>query len=360
MPNVDVQNPRLPQFGQASGFDGGISADVYEQYAPQMVTTARQQADMGRGYQMRRDIFEEEQAQLDAKIAQSRRAEELRKAGRGKLDKKAEKARRMQAAGTGASIGGATPLGPLGAVIGGGIGYMFGNEGGYVPEIHPRSMLYKEYQQGGTVTGYKGEGKFGRRGLQNLRMRETDLNRLSDNVDKMGKYGFWDAAMDVGKGYSAGQDVVGSEGFSNLMTGLKDVKQYGLVDAVKHHAARTGGLGDFGNIMGMFGFDQDKFLTGAQDTFKENITRVGKQQNPWIEKEETQSLLDFLPKNTTSKVSDSFKHQQGKIGYNLINKSPVRDTVFGGSDFEKTFRNARKGGQKYFMYKGKKYNTELA
>ena len=78
---------------------------------------------------------------------------------------------------------------------------------------------------------------------------------------------------------------------------------------------------------------------------------------------ETQSSTDYsnvLKKGTTSKVSDSFKHQQGKIGYNLINKSPVRDTVFGGSDFEKTFRNARKGGQKYFMYKGKKYNTELA
>ena len=351
MANVDRQDPRLPQFGQASGFNGGISTDVYEQYAPQMATTAFQQADMSSEYGMRRDIFEEEERQLDAKIAQSKRAEALRQAGQDKLDKKAEKAERMERVGTYSAIGGATPLGPVGALLGAGIGW-FANEGGYVPEIHPRSMLYKEFQQGGTVTGYTGgEGKFGRRGLQNLQMREADLNRLAGNVDKMGKYGFWDAVMDVGKGYSAGKDIVGSEGFSDLMTGLKDVKQYGFMDAFKHHAARTGGLGDLGEVMGMFGFDQDKFLAGAEDTFKENITRVGKQQNPWIEKEETQSLLDFLPKNTTSIV---------KKPTDALTKSPVRGAVFGGSDFEKAFRNARRGGQKYFMYKGKKYNTELA
>ena len=349
MSNVDRQDPRLPQFGQASGFNGGISADVYEQYAPQMATTAFQQADMSSEYGMRRDIFEEEEKQLDAKIAQSRRADELRKAGQDKLDKQAEKARKMAAVGTGASIGGAILPG-VGHLVGAGIGW-FANEGGYVPEIHPRSMLYKEFQQGGTVTGYTGEGKFGKRGLQNLQMREADLNRLAGNVDKMGKYGFWDAVMDVGKGYSAGKDIVGSEGFSDLMTGLKDVKQYGFMDAFKHHAARTGGLGDLGEVMGMFGFDQDKFLAGAQDTFKENITRVGKQQNPWIEQEETQSLLDFLPKDTTSIV---------KKPTDALTKSPVRGAVFGGSDFGKAFRNARKGGQKYFMYKGKKYNTELA
>ena len=349
MANVDVQNPRLPQFGQASGFNGGISADVYEQYAPQMATTAFQQADMSSEYGMRRDIFEEEERQLDAKIAQSKRAEELRKAGQDKLDKKAEKSAKVQAAATGATVG--SSFGPIGTLVGGIGGWFVGNEGGYVPEIHPRSMLYKEFQQGGTVTGYTGEGKFGKRGLQNLQMREADLNRLAGNVDKMGKYGFWDAAMDVGKGYMGGKKIAGSEGFSDLMTGLKDVKQYGFMDAFKHHAARTGGLGDLGEVMGMFGFDQDKFLAGAQDTFKENITRVGKQQNPWIEKEETQSLLDFLPKNTTSIV---------KKPTDALTKTPVRGTVFGGSDFEKAFRNARKGGQKYFMYKGKKYNTELA
>ena len=204
MSNVDRQDPRLPQFGQASGFNGGISDDVFEQYAPQMATTAFQQADMARAYQMDRDIFEEEERQLDAKIAQRKRAEELRKAGQDKLDKKAEKAERMERVGTYSAIGGATPLGPVGALLGAGIGW-FANEGGYVPEIHPRSMLYKEFQQGGTVTGYTGEGKFGKRGLQNLQMREADINRLAGNVDKMGKYGFWDAAMDVGRGYMMGK-----------------------------------------------------------------------------------------------------------------------------------------------------------
>ena len=213
MANVDVQNPRLPQFGQASGFNGGISADVYEQYAPQMATTAFQQADMSSEYGMRRDIFEEEEKQLDAKIAQAKRAEELRKAGQDKLDKKAKTGRKVSAAATGATMG--AQLGSVvpgvgnvvGGVIGGLGGLIFGNEGGYVPEIHPRSMLYKEFQQGGTVTGYTGEGKFGKWGLQNLRMRETDINRLAGNVDKMGKYGFWDAAMDVGRGYMMGKTL---------------------------------------------------------------------------------------------------------------------------------------------------------
>ena len=92
MANVDVPNPRLPQFGQAAGLNGGISADVYEQFAPQMATTAFRQDDMVRSYQLDKDIFEEGQAQLDAKIAQSKRAEALRQAGQDKLDKKAEKA----------------------------------------------------------------------------------------------------------------------------------------------------------------------------------------------------------------------------------------------------------------------------
>ena len=165
---------------------------------------------MSSEYGMRRDIFEEEEKQLDAKIAQAKRAEELRKAGQDKLDKKAKTGRKVSAAATGATMG--AQLGSVvpgvgnvvGGVIGGLGGLIFGNEGGYVPEIHPRSMLYKEFQQGGTVTGYTGEGKFGKRGLQNLRMRETDINRLAGNVDKMGKYGFWDAAMDVGRGYMMG------------------------------------------------------------------------------------------------------------------------------------------------------------
>jgi len=348
MANVDVPNQRLPQFGQASGFDGGISSDVYEQYAPQLGTLEFQGDDMGRAYQMDRDIFEEEEAQLDARIAQSKQAEALRQKGIDKEKKKAEKSRKVAAAATGAKVGSA--FGPVGTLFGGIGGWLVGNEGGYVPEMHPRSMLYKEYQQGGTVTGYTGEGKFGRRGLQNLQMRQDDISRLSSNVDKMGKYGFWDAAMDVGKGYMSGKDIVGSEGFSDLMTGLKDVKQYGFMDAFKHHAARTGGLGDLGEVMGMFGFDQDKFLAGAQDTFKENITKVGKQQNPWIEKEETQSLLDFLPKNTTSIVKKST---------NTLNKSPVRDTVFGLSPFKKAFRDARRKGKNTFSFDGKQFSTDL-
>ena len=347
MPNVEVQNPRLPKFGQAVGPAGGISSDVFEMYAPQMAMTDFQTADMPAAYQMRKDIYDEEQAQIDAQIAQSKFAQAERERGADRQAKAAKKSKKVQAAATGAKIG--SSFGIPGAIVGTAAGWLFGEEGGMVPDIHPRSMLFKEYQQGGDVTGYTGQGKFLQRGLQNLQFRQDDLSRLTENVDKMGKYGFWDAAMDIGKGYSAGKNIAGSKGFSDLMTGLKDVKQYGFMDAFKHHAARTGGLGDLGEVMGMFGFDQDKFLAGAQDTFKENITNLGKQQNPWIEQEETQSLLDFLPKG-------SGKYNPAMT---TVKKAPVRETALGMSPFKKAFRSARKLNQKTFDYDGKMYTTEL-
>ena len=54
---------------------------------------------------------------------------------------------------------------------------------------------------------------------------------------------------------------------------MKDVSQYGLGDAFKHSVARGGGLS------GLFG---DKTTKKYQDVFKENVTRLGKEQNPWL------------------------------------------------------------------------------
>ena len=77
-----------------------------------------------------------------------------------------------------------------------------------VPFINPDSLLYKQYQAGGGVTGYSGgQPKFLRRGYQNLQLRQEDVGRAQENLDKMKSYGLWDAVMDVGAGYSAGKSL---------------------------------------------------------------------------------------------------------------------------------------------------------
>ena len=416
MSNVEVQNPRLPKFGQALGPDAGISSDVYEAYAPQMAMTDFQTDFSRTGYLMGRDIEKEKQAQIDAQIAQSQFATEERKRGAEKEAKKAKKSRKVKAAAAGATLGAkAGSFVPgignvVGGVIGGLGGLIFGNEGGYVPEIHPRSMLFKEYQQGGSVRGYTGEGKFLQRGLQNLQFRQEDIDRLSKNVDKMGKYGFWDAAMDVGQGYTMGKSMAG--GVENVMTGLKDWKQFGLKDAIKHYAARAGGLGDVGTILEEFGgFNKEDFLTKAQDVFKENVTALGKEQNPFLKMTDKQFWSDenlsdkrFGPSEAVKKMATA----QAKKGADLdsinrlaaaqratamqqsanlqsdpaalqkrranlkrmhmsmigtpasVDRAPVRDTALGKGGFKKAFRDARNKGLNVFNYQGKMYNTELA
>ena len=332
-------NPRAPRYGQALGPGGGISADVYESFAPQMARTEYMQEDMLADFQFKKDVFDEEQAQLDAKIAQAKYAEDLRKKGIQKEKDKQMKGRKVQAAVQGGTMG--ATFGVPGAIIGTLAGAVFGNEGGYVPEIHPRSMLFKEYQQGGTVTGYKGEGKFGRRGLQNLQMREEDLGRLRSNVDKMGRYGFYDAAMDAVTGYTRGKRLSGfTEG---LKTGLGDMKNFGIKDAIKMYAARSGGLGDVGELLETFtGFDQDEFMQDAIQTMSDNVTRLGREQNPFLQQEETQSLLDFLPESPK------------------VVKSPARNAVLNkNAGFKKAFRQARKDKQDVFTYNNKLFNTRL-
>ena len=342
MANVDVPNPRLPQFGQAAGLNGGISADVYEQFAPQMATTAFKQADMGRSYQLDKDIFEEGQAQLDAKIAQSKEAEALRQIGIKKEQKKAKTGRKVSAAATGATLGaqaGSVIPGVgnvVGGVIGGLGGLIFGNEGGYVPEIHPRSMLYKEYQQGGTVTGYTGEGKFGRRGLQNLQMRQDDISRLSSNVDKMGKYGFWDAAMDVGKGYMMGKnisDLASGVMKSDFVKGLPDAFEAGGVQGMSKAESLLDYTKSF--MPQGFGGTQSTGMTDFFDLFKNTGAQASR-----------------VPIDSLSALS--------QLDSNTVKKSPVRDTVLGLSPFKKEFRKARDAGKKAFEYDGKMFNTRLS
>ena len=196
---------RQPQFGQGAGALGPISSDVYEQYAPQMAMTDYQ-TDLGRsGYELSRDVELESQAQLDAQIAQSEAVKGSQKLEAEKLRKKQRKSDKVKSAATWATVG--STFGPVGTALGCIGGFLFGEEGGYVPNIHPRSMLFKEYQQGGDVTGYTGQGKFLRRGLQNLQFRQEEVNRAAENAKKAGKYGFWDAALDVGKGYMAGKTL---------------------------------------------------------------------------------------------------------------------------------------------------------
>ena len=325
--------PRQPQFGQGEGAVAPISSDVYEMYAPQMAMTDFQTDFSRSGYEMSRDIEFERQAQLDAQIAQSKHAQEERQRGADRQAEAAKKGKKVSSAVAGATTGATlgakygTALGPWGTVIGGAIGglggLLFGEEGGMVPGIHPRSMLFKEYQQGGDVMGYTGQGKFLQRGLQNLQMRQDDLSRLTENVDKMGKYGFWDAAMDAGRGYMAGKALAPkAESLLNLAKssyGLAKEKGIGSVWDVL--SGKTTGLPDpvsIGNIE----------VPSSLELTKRPQTDISKIIHG--DKIDTSSGRAFLPKMNNQALNALYNMKQ----------SPVRKTAL-------TDRSASKVSKSY-------------
>ena len=337
MPNVEVQNPRLPKFGQAVGPAGGISSDVFEMYAPQMAMTDFQTADMPAAYQMSKDIYDEEQAQIDAQIAQSKFAQAERERGADRQAKAAKKSKKVQAAATGAKIG--SSFGIPGAIVGTAAGWLFGEEGGMVPGIHPRSMLFKEYQQGGDVTGYTGQGKFLQRGLQNLQMRQDDLSRLTENVDKMGKYNFWDAAMDADKGYMMGKNI--TDFGKNIM---KSDFMQGIPTALEAGS-------EMGMSKGQSLLDYTKsFLPQKDDSMNLFKLFKGPTEQTFAPVMKDAGGLDY------SQVPGMSKYNPAMT---TVQKSPVRETALGMSPFKKAFRSARKLNQKTFDYDGKMYTTEL-
>ena len=330
--------PRQPQFGQGEGAVAPISSDVYEMYAPQMAMTDFQTDFSRSGYEMSRDIEFERQAQLDAQIAQSKHAQEERQRGADRQAKAAKKGKKISSAATGATIGGSIVPG-VGHVAGAALGWLFGEEGGMVPGIHPRSMLFKEYQQGGDVMGYTGQGKFLQRGLQNLQMRQDDLSRLTENVDKMGKYGFWDAAIDAGKGYMMGKNI--TDFGKNIM---KSDFMQGIPTAL-----------EAGSEMGM---SKGQSLLDYTKSFLP-------------QKDDSMNLFKLF-KGPTEQTFAPVMKDAGGLGYSqvpgmpkynpamtTVQKSPVRETALGMSPFKKAFRDARKSNKKTFDYEGKMYTTEL-
>tara|TARA_R110000822_G_C15252984_1_gene487528 strand:- start:131 stop:1135 length:1005 start_codon:yes stop_codon:yes gene_type:complete len=203
--------PRQPQYGQGAGT--AISSDVYEQYAPQMAMTDFQTESARTGYLFQKDVEDEKQAQLDVKIAQNQAQRASAESADAKNRAAAARGKKVSStvagATLGAKLGSVVPgVGNLvGGAIGGLGGFLFGNEGGMVPEMNPRSMLFKEYQQGGSVPGYTGQGKFLRRGLQNLEFRQQDVDKSADIASRAGKYNFFDAALDAGRGYMMGKSL---------------------------------------------------------------------------------------------------------------------------------------------------------
>ena len=238
--------PRQPQYGQGAGT--AISSDVYEQYAPQMATTDFQTEFAKTGYDLEKAVEDERQAQLDVKVAQSQSQRASAEEADAKNRAAQKKSKKVSAAATGATIG--STFGPIGTAVGAIGGFLFGNEGGMVPEINPRSMLFKEYQQGGSVPGYTGQGKFLRRGLQNLQLRQQDVDKAADIASKAGKYNFFDAALDAGRGYMMGKalapkakslmDLVGS--------GYGLAKNQGIGAVFDVLRGKAGGLPDVKNI----------------------------------------------------------------------------------------------------------------
>ena len=239
--------PRQPQFGQGAGT--AISSDVYEQYAPQQAMTDFQTESARTGYEMQKDIEIEKQAQLDVQIAQNQAQRASAEAADAKNRAAAAKGKKVSSAATGATVGFQLG-GPLGAAIGGLGGFLFGNEGGMVPEINPRSMLFKEYQQGGSVPGYTGQGKFLRRGIQNLELRQQDVDKAADIASRAGKYNFFDAALDAGRGYMMGKALAPKA--KSLMdlagSGYSLAKNQGIGAVFDVLRGKAGGLPDFKNI----------------------------------------------------------------------------------------------------------------
>ena len=220
--------PRTPTYGRATGPGDAVGSSIYEMYAPQRASTEFGVDYARTGYQLQKEVEEEKQKQLDAKIAQNQRIRDLQEQEAAKRRKKGRKGQKVASAAAGITTGAAlgakygSSLGLLGTVggglVGGLLGGIFGQEGGYVPGINPDSLLYKQYQAGGDVTGYSGgQPKFLRRGYQNLQFREEDVERAQENLDKMKSYGLWDAAQDLFKGYTAGKALApGIEKFTDL------------------------------------------------------------------------------------------------------------------------------------------------
>jgi len=215
--------PRTPTYGRAAGPGDAVGSSIYELYAPQRASTEFGVDFARTGYEFQKEVEIEKQKQLDAQIAQSQRVQNIQEQAADKARKKQRKGQKVSSAATWATAG--SSLGPVGAVLGGIGGYLFGEEGGMVPAIHPNSLLYKQYQAGGDVTGYSGgQPKFLRRGYQNLQFRQEDVNRAQENLDKMKSYGLWDAVQDVAAGYSAGKSLTPEiKKYSDLLSSTLDV-----------------------------------------------------------------------------------------------------------------------------------------
>jgi len=234
--------PRTPTYGRATGPGDAVGSSIYEMYAPQRESTEFGVDYARTGYQLQKEVEIEKQKQLDAQIAQSQLGRDLQEQEATKRRKKKRKGQKTSSAAAGATlgakIGSFVPI-PGGTLIGGAIGglggWLFGEDGGMVPAINPDSLLYKQYQAGGDVTGYSGgQPKFLRRGYQNLQFRQEDLSRAQENLDKMKSYGFWDAVGDLGKGYMAGKDLIpGVEKFADYasLIGSGIGKEGGLTSA---------------------------------------------------------------------------------------------------------------------------------
>jgi hypothetical protein len=214
-------------------------------YAPQRAATEFGVDYARTGFELQKEVEIEKQKQLDAQIAQSQQVKDIQEQEAAKRRKKGRKGQKVSSAAAGATTGAAlgakygTALGPWGTVIGGAIGglggLLFGEDGGMVPAIHPDSLLYKQYQAGGDVTGYSGgQPKFLRRGYQNLQFRQEEVERAQENLDKMKSYGLWDAAQDIFKGYTAGKALTpGVEKFADYasLIGSGIGKEGGLTSA---------------------------------------------------------------------------------------------------------------------------------
>ena len=222
--------PRTPTYGRATGPGDAVGSSIYEMYAPQRASTEFGVDYARTGFELQKEVEFEKQRQLDAQIAQHELSVDLQKQEDDHKRRKSRKGQRTKSAAAGATLGaklGAfVPGGSIvGGLLGGAAGWMFGQEGGMVPAINPDSLLYKQYQAGGDVTGYSGgQPKFLRRGYQNLQFRQEDLSRAQENLDKMKSYGFLDAIKDIGKGYMAGKELApAAESLMSLAGASKDI-----------------------------------------------------------------------------------------------------------------------------------------
>ena len=209
--------PRTPTYGRATGPGDAVGSSIYEMYAPQRASTEFGVDYARTGYQLQKEVEEEKQKQLDAKIAQNQRIRDLQEQEADKRRGKKRKGQKTSTAAAGAYAGakfgsaGGIPGALIGGAIGGLGGWLFGEDGGMVPFINPDSLLYKQYQNGGTasstpITGYSGgRPKFLRRGYQNLQLRQEEVERAQENLESVKAYNFWDAVQDISSGYMAGK-----------------------------------------------------------------------------------------------------------------------------------------------------------